>query len=120
MATLSITAGVLDIIASQGKTWAITITARDANNNLVDFSGYSAQWHVRQNASDTNAILSLATSGSGITMSSLGVITITASATQTAAIPASSYLHELEITDPSGNKPPFLAGNLKVVAEIVK
>lgn len=119
MASISITPGTLDITAAQGKTWTIAITVRDANNALINFTGYSAAWQVRSSATATTPILSLA-NGSGITLNASGVITITATATQTAAIAASTYVHELELTDPSGNKPPFLAGILKVTAEIAR
>ncbi len=119
MANLSIVSGVLDIIASQGKTWTISITVRDAGNNLVNFTGYSARWDVRVNPYSVDTVLSLS-NGSGITLTANGVITLTATAAQTADIPASSYVHEIELTDPTGAKPPFLAGNLKVVAEVVR
>lgn len=119
MTSLSIVPGTLDITAAQGKTWSISITVRDANNALINFTGYSATWQVRSNAASTAPILSL-TVGSGITLNSVGVITLTASAAQTAAIAASTYVHELELTDPSGNKPPFLAGLLQVISEIVR
>lgn len=119
MANLSIVSGALDIIAAQGKTWTIVVTVKDGGGNLIDFTGYSARWQVRSEASSSTPVLSL-TNGSGITLGANGVITLTASAAQTAAIPASGYVHEIELTDPSGAKPPFLAGSLKVVAEVVR
>lgn len=119
MANLSIVPGVLDITAAQGKSWTIVVTAKDSNGSLINFTGYSAKWQVRSNAYAPSTVLSLS-NGSGIVLGTNGVITITALAAQTAAIPASSYVHEIELTDPSGNKPPFLAGNLKVVAEVVR
>ena len=118
MATLSITPGVLDISAQQGKTWVISITVRDSNNALINFTGYTARWQVRAKPSSP-AVLDLST-GSGITLNSSGVITITASAALTAAVNASSYLHEIELTEPAGTIPPFLAGRLLVTAEVVK
>lgn len=118
MATLSITAGTLDINAQQGKTWRIVVTVRDAAGQLVNFTGYSARWQVRSIHSG-DAVLDLSV-GSGITLNSSGVITLVASAAQTAAIVPSSYVHEIELTEPSGGVPPFLAGRLVVAAEVVR
>lgn len=118
MAELTIIPGTLDITASQGKTWTIAITVRDSAGTLINFTGYQAKWQIRAKPA-SNLILEL-TNGSGITLTSSGVITITASAAQTAAIPASNYQHEIELTEPAGTIPPFLAGTLNVKAEIVR
>ena len=119
MTALSITPGTLDITATQGKTWSIVITVRDNAGELKDLTGYTARWQVRSSAGDSKKVLSL-TTGSGITLTSQGLITLTATAAQTSAIPASNYVHEIELTEPGGAIPPFLAGKLVVQAEVVR
>jgi hypothetical protein len=118
MATLDIVSGVLNINASQGKTWTVTINVTNSAGSAVNLTGYSAKWQIRETPA-SSAVLSLA-NGSGITLTSGGVITMTASSTATAAIPAGSYAHEIELIEPSGAIPPFLAGNVIVLPEIVQ
>lgn len=120
MTALNITPGTLDIKAAQGKTWTMVITVRDGLGNLKDLTGYAARWQVRATAGASKPVLSLSSEEAGITLSSAGLMTITATAAQTRTIPASNYVHEIELTEPGGAIPPFLAGKLTVTAEVVR
>lgn len=119
MVTLDITPARLDINAAQGKTWTIQITVRNSDQTLVDLTGWSARWQVRVAPYYEQTLLDL-TIGQGITLTALGVITLTVTATQTAILIAGHYVHELELTRPDTTKPPFLAGNLTVTPEVVR
>lgn len=119
MANLSISPGVLHITAMQGKTWSIVVTVKDSAGQLFDLTGYSARWQVRSTVGTKPVVLDLQV-GSGITIDPAGLIQITATPEQTAAINPSNYRHEIELVEPDGTVPPFLAGNLLVQSEVVK
>lgn len=122
MAALNIEPGTLDIQARQGKTWTIYLTVRDSTGALVNLNGYSARWQARDPRKPGKAVLDLGV-GTGITITPGAVerqITIIVSATTTSSIPALSYRHEVELTEPGGAKPPFLSGILQVTGEVVR
>lgn len=68
-----------------------------------------------RNRQSNTAALTLATGGNGITMSSAGVITITATAAQTLALEATEYEYELIVTYPNAKVFTFIEGVITVV-----
>lgn len=125
MAQLSIEPGILDITARQGKDWIFKITVRDAAGDLVDLNGYQAAWQARgmSGAASTAAVTKTSAAGGGITIAAGAVaqqVTVTVLAAETKDIATGAYAHELELTEPDGGKPPFLAGRLTVTAEVVR
>lgn len=101
----------------QGDTWAPgTITAK-INNVAIDFTGYSAKLEIRTKVSG-DLVKTLTSSGGGITMSSVGVITITMTAAETSAIPAQDYNYDLQITAPSTAITTYTYGNIAIVSDI--
>ena len=110
--------GVYKIVCPQGATLDKTFTATN-DGNPVDWTGYTAALQVRQFYGSDTPVLSLST-GSGISaLSSNGEITITATATQTAAIPAGNYVYDLELTSGS-YKIRLLEGTFVVTPEVTR
>jgi hypothetical protein len=65
--------------------------------------------------------LSLSTAAGGIVLGgAAGTITPTASAAQTAALPAGLLLYDLFLTSPGGVVTRLLAGNVNVVAKVTQ
>ncbi len=118
MATVSIEPGPLDITAWRGTTWRITQTVRDSGGALVNLTGYDCSWAMADTYGGT-AVLSSGTA-TGITLGgTAGTITHIVAATATAGVAIGSYVHQYELTEPGGTKPPFTAGVITVKGEVV-
>lgn len=92
------TAGRYDIEIEQGATWSRTITVEDPNGTPIDLTGYSARMQVRTAYDASPPVLSLSSPDAGISIDPLtGTLALTASATQTAAMPAGIHVYDLEL-----------------------
>ena len=104
----------VDYELRQGMTWEPGTITCDIAGTPINFTGYTASMEIRNRQSNT-AALTLATGGNGITMSSAGVITITATAAQTLALEATEYEYELIVTYPNAKVFTFIEGVITVV-----
>ena len=107
-----------NIIIEQGATWRLSLTWKDSAGAPIDLTGYTARMQVRQAYGAADALLSLS-NGTGITLGpSAGVITLTASATQTAAIAARNGVYDLEMVAPDGTVTRLLQGSVTISPEV--
>jgi len=107
------------IVIDQGGTWSLSLTYK-INNALVNLTGFTASMMVRTNYTDTTPLLSLTTSNGGIALGgAAGTIVITASATQTAAIPAGQAVYDIELYTGSEVRK-LLRGSVTVNAEVTR
>jgi hypothetical protein len=123
MATLDASPGRLDLTFTQGKTWDVTLTVRDSDGGLVDLSGYACTWALRTDYGAATATVSAAaagTAGATVMGGTAGTIALSVPPSVTAGVAVASYVHEFELTDGSGAKPPFVAGSVQVTAEVVR
>lgn len=91
-------AGIYNITAEQGATLTRTVTWKDNAGVPINLTGYTARMQVRSDYDASTAVLTLTTENGGITLGgSAGTIVITASATDTAALSASTYVYDLEL-----------------------
>ncbi|NOG69826.1 hypothetical protein [Roseicella sp. DB1501] len=92
-----------DIEVCQGATFAHTLTLADVDPTTkietpVNLAGYTARMQVRRKLGDATAIITLTTENGRIVISpSTGVISLTISATDTAALPIGQAVYDLEI-----------------------
>jgi len=94
-------AATTNLIIDQGATWSITFTYKNTDGTPINLTGYSAALQLRTSYDAASAALSL-TSGSGIVLGgTAGTIAVTATATQTGALTAGEYVHDLELTSSS-------------------
>jgi hypothetical protein len=85
------TAGIYNPTIEQGATFSRTIYWRDGNSVLVDLTSYTARATFRDKFGGTE-IVSLTTENGGIALGgAAGTITLTISATATAALAAPSH-----------------------------
>lgn len=102
----------LDLEIHQGETKTLTITWQK-NGAAVDISAYSAKLQIR--ASHNGAVLDTrATGGSGITCSSAGVVVVTWTAAQTAAMNFARAVYDLYVSSGAGVTTYLLKGDVKV------
>lgn len=85
----------------QGADWFLSVQYKDSAGAPIDLAGYTAAMQFRPVSSNTTA-LNL-TSSSGITITpATGTLAIRITAAQSAALEATQFDYELEITSGSG------------------
>lgn len=103
----------------QGETWTRTLTWK-ISGALVDLTGYTARMQVRRKVTSDSTLLSL-TSGSGITLGgSAGTITLSVSATDTAAMTWREGKYDLELVASDGTVTRLLEGRITVDPEVTR
>ncbi len=99
----------------KGDDFTQVITAT-ISSTPVNFTGYTLRMSIR-NSTTNEVALTLATGGSGITATSLGVITITMTAAQTDALTNKDYKYDLEVNNGSGVIKTYLYGPIAVLTD---
>ena len=115
-------AGIYNITCNQGATFSRTITWRDAAKKAINITGYQARMQVRSTVDSATVVTELTTTNGRITISgpTLGQLTLTISATDTAAITAGLYVYDLELVSPAGDVNRIIEGNFVVKAEVTR
>lgn len=92
-------AGYHHFIIEQGATFGQTLTLKDSTGAVINLTGFTGSMSLKQNPSDTATVITLTTSNSRMTMGgTAGTITLSISATDTAALEADDGVYDLEIT----------------------
>jgi hypothetical protein len=113
-------AGIYNDTIDQGATYTLVIVYKDENNVPINLSGYSAYMQLRENFDSATADLTLSTANGAIVITAAqGKLTITATATQTGALSAESYLYDLELVNgPVVTR--LLQGQMTVNSEVTR
>jgi hypothetical protein len=91
-----------DILIEQGATYSQLITYKD-NGVAVNLTGYTARMQVRATLESASTLVELTTANSRIALGgTAGTITLTISATDTAALTAGRGVYDLELVSGSG------------------
>jgi hypothetical protein len=111
-----------DLLIDQGATLNIVATWKDSSGTPINLTGYTARMSVRATFTSSSSVLDLNTSNGGITLGgSAGTITITASATTTAALTAPfSGVYDLELVSGGGVVTRLLEGTATVSPEVTR
>lgn len=106
--------------ADKGATFTQVIKWKDANNNLIDLSGYSAEMVVREKTTATNVVLTLSTANGRISLGGdAGTITLSVSADDMDIAP-SQYTYTLELTSTSGEVTRLLLGAFVIRSDVFR
>ncbi len=93
------------ISGAAGSDWEWSYTIQDNAGNNVDMTtGYTGLCQLRRKVGDTVALTPT------VTFPAAGQVKVTATKTQTAALAAGFYLHEVEVTRTSDGKTVKLVG----------
>jgi len=112
-------AGAYDITCEQGATFSRTLTVKDSNGNARDLSGYTARMQVRRTTSSSTTLVELTTENGRISLNSDGEISLSLSATETAAL-TDEGVYDLEIEDSSGNVERVVEGSFNLDLEVTR
>lgn len=114
MSVISIVPANVNYEIWQGDTFEPGTITATISSTPVNFTGYTAKMEIR-NAISNDVVLTLQ-NGSGITLSSIGVITIVMTAAQTSVL-IGEYKYDLEITDTLSKKRTYTSGVITVAAD---
>ena len=91
-----------DILIEQGATFSQVVTYKESGV-AVNLTGYTARMQVRSTLESATSVVELTTANSRITLGgAAGTITLTISATDTAALTAGRGVYDLELVSGSG------------------
>ena len=103
---------------TQGDTF-VTAPQWKINGSYVNVSGYTAKMSLRKSETSSTSTFDFSTAnGRIVTGSDDGKFTISASSTDTATVPAGSYVYDLEVTSPTGTKTTILSGVFTVNKQV--
>ena len=112
------TAARYDIVVTQGATFARIMDFADALGNPIAQTGNTYIAAIKQTPADTTAVLTFTVAIDAVITNR---IRVSATATQTAAIPATTNavcLWDLQSTAPDGTKTALLQGNADIIQRI--
>lgn len=100
----------------QGDTWTPGTITATSNDVAIDFTGWAAKVELRSAISGDVAVTLTSTPAAGITLTSLGVITMSMTSTQTAVL-LGEYKYDLQMTNPSAVVKTYTYGTISVTAD---
>jgi len=114
VATADYTAAPYDVKLTQGDTLKETFVFRDADGDLLALGGYAFSSQVRATAA-----------GSAVATFTITVDTDTSTVVRTIGTAVTSgllgkYVHDMQWTDPDGDRRTLISGQLEVVAEVTR
>ena len=114
-------AGIYDIVADQGATFTRVITWKDSDGVPIDLNGYSARMQLRSQIDSAGAaVFEFTTDNDRISLGgTAGTITLSAAATATQAIPADTYVYDLELVE-SGVVTRLVQGQFELRGEVTR
>lgn len=102
----------------QGSTDALSLVwTRDGA--VVDLTGYSAKMQLRHSANDAAFVAEFSTANGKIVLTSVGGITVHFDSATTAAIAASSYVYDLDMTTGADTRT-IIAGTVTISREVTR
>jgi hypothetical protein len=110
----------LDLLIPQGATWSVVLRwkADDVNVNLTN---YTARMQIRASAEAVTTIEELTTANGGITLGgSAGTITLSLTDTETAALPATRAVYDLELVSAGGVVTRLVEGAVTITRNITR
>ena len=109
-------AAVANLSIDQGATFTSDITVKDINGNVFDLTGYTAVAKMAKGYSSTRTRTTMSTTFA--TDRTTGVLTISLTDAQTAALDAERYVYDVEIISSTGTVTRVLEGIITVRPEV--
>jgi len=118
---MSAPAGTYNFVADQGATFSRVITWKDSAGSAINLGGYEARMQLRSQIDASGAAVFEFTTGNGrISLGgTAGTITLSAAATATQAIPADTYVYDLELVE-SGVVTRLVQGQFELRGEVTR
>ena len=109
-------AAVANLSIDQGATFTSDITVKDINGNVFDLTGFTAVAKLAKGYSSTRTRTAITVTFANDRTT--GVLTISLTANQTAALDPERYVYDVEITSSTGTVTRVLEGIITVRPEV--
>jgi len=114
-------AGRYNFEIEEGATFTRTITYTDNANTAIDLAESTVRMQIRDNYGAANAVISLSTPSTGITLSSeTGKFTVTMTATQTESLGIKQGVYDIEVEYSNGTVERILEGRVKISKQVTQ
>jgi fibronectin type 3 domain-containing protein len=111
-------ADTYDIELIQGSSFSLSVTATDNNGIPIDLSGYSMTGQIKSKYSDSTILAAISPTIESPSVS--GIFSIALTAAQTAALPITIAVYDVEATSPSNTVTKLLRGYCYVAPEVTR
>jgi hypothetical protein len=112
--------GSIDFLMPKGSTFSRTLTWK-ISGSAVNLTNYTARMQARASVTSATVVLDLTTANSKIVLGgTAGTITITVSATDTAAITQQSLAYDLELVSAGGVVTRLIEGQIVLSPEVTR
>lgn len=110
-----------DFTIEQGVTTSKSFVWKDSEGTVIDLTGYSARMQIRSSIDSTTTLLS-ATNANGqlVITAAQGKVTLTLTATETAALDFSTGVYDLELVSNAGVVTRLVEGSVTLSKEVTK
>lgn len=110
-----------DFTIEQGVTTAKSFVWKDSAGDVIDLTGYTARMQIRASLDATSTLLS-ATNANGqlVITAAQGKVTLTLTATETAALSFSTGVYDLELVSSGGVVTRLVEGTITLSKEVTK
>jgi hypothetical protein len=110
-----------DFTIEQGVTTSKSFVWKDSEGTVIDLTGYSARMQIRASIDSTSTLLS-ATNANGqlVITAAQGKVTLTLTATETAALDFSTGVYDLELVSGAGVVTRLVEGSVTLSKEVTK
>jgi hypothetical protein len=110
-----------DLTIPAGATYSQTLNWKTGSPAaFVNTTGFTARMQLRTSYSAASASLELTTANGRISLTNAGVITLSLTATETAALAAGRYVYDLEMVSSGGQVTRLLEGVVTVSPEVTR
>lgn len=109
-------AGIYNFTLNQGATFNKQMTVKE-NNSPLNLTGYTAAMQLRSTYDSSTVALSMT---AAVLNATQGILSISATATATAALEEGIYVYDLEITTSAGTVTRLLQGQVTVSPEVTR
>lgn len=109
-------AGIYNFTLNQGATFSRQMTVKE-NNSPLNLTGHTAAMQLRSTYDSSTVALSMT---AAVINATEGILSISATATATAALEEGIYVYDLEITTSAGVVTRLLQGQVTVSPEVTR
>ena len=112
-------AGILNLVIEQGATFQHTLTLSNGGT-AINLTGYDVRMHIREYVSSPDTIVELTIVDGISVVAASGQITLTISATDTAAMSFDTAYYDLEIESAGGVVTRIVEGSVNLRPEVTR
>lgn len=104
----------LNLLIDQGTTYSVNLEVKDANNALVNLTGYSGAGQIRKQYTSNSA------TAFSISVYSNGTVTASLTANQTSNLVSGRYVYDIELTNALSEVTRIVEGIVTVTPQVTR